>query len=155
MNKKGFTLPEVLIAAAIFAFAIAAILKMFIGCAFLDQTNRNKGVATTHAEFVMEDIMEYMRNNTDSDPLASLQTTIDPPEVGGEGAWNWDSDTICNRLGCTSPCVYPCVLNNESIATSYNTNTTNPLEITVLVSWKDRAQTNTRSLELKTLISKR
>lgn len=140
MNKKGFTLVELLIAAVIFAFAMSGILLMFINCSFLDQANRNKSIATIHAEFVMEDIMEYMR----SGDLVPLQNEID------SGVWNWDSVTICNKLGCTSPCV----LNSESITTTYVT-ATNPLDITVTVSWKDRAQANSRSLKLETLISKR
>lgn len=138
--KKGFTLVELLIAAAIFAFATAGILLMFINCAFLDEANRNKSIATTHAEFVLEDIMEYMK----SADLSPLQTQIN------SGAWNWNTDTINNELGCTSPCA----LNSESIQTTYVA-ATNPLEITVTVSWKDKAQINTRNLELKTLISKR
>ena len=147
-NIKGFTFLELLIAVAIFAFAMAGILLMFISCAFLDQANRNKSIATTHAEFEMEDIMEYMRNNE----LSSLQTQIEA------ASRYWDSSTtptIGNKLGCASPYVYPCVLNNETIQTTYDNTTTDPLGITVTVSWKDRAQTNTRSLQLETLISKR
>ena len=148
MNKKGFTLVELLIAAAIFAFAMSGILLMFTNCTFLDQANRNKSIATIHAEFVMEDIMEYMRNND----LDSLQTQIEE-----ELAWNWDTNTIGNRLGCNPPgCnppyVYPCVLNSESI-TTICVHDSKPLDITVTVSWKDK--TKTRSLKLKTLISKR
>ncbi len=137
MNKKGFTLVELLIAAAIFAFAMSGILLMFINCAFLEQTNRNKSIATIHAESVMEDIMEYMRNNE----LSSLQDDIDL------GEWNWDSDTIVSKCSTV-------INDSESITTTYVT-ATNPLDITVTVSWKDRAQTNTRSLKLETLISKR
>jgi len=133
-----------LIAAMIFAFAMSGILLMLISCAFLDQANRNKSIATTHAEFVMEDIMEYMR----SGDIVPLKGEID------SGVWNWNSVTICNKLGCTSPCVYPCVLNSESITTTC-VHDSNPLDVTVTVSWKDRAQANSRSLTLETLISKR
>jgi Tfp pilus assembly protein PilV len=141
MNKKGVTLVELLIAAVIFAFAMSGILLMLINCAFLDQANRNKSIATTHAEFVMEDIMEYMR----SGDIVPLQDEID------DGTWNWgDSATICNKLGCASSSV----LNSESITTTYVT-ATNPLDVTVTVSWKDRAQANPRSLTLETLILKR
>jgi len=142
LSKKGFTLLELLIAAGIFAFAISGILLVFINCALLDKANRNKSIATSHAEFVIEDIMEYMRTNE----LDSLQNNI-----VNNGMWNWNNAAICNNLGC-APCVYPCVLNSESITTSC-INATSPLEITVTVSWQDRAKT--RNLELKTLISKR
>jgi prepilin-type N-terminal cleavage/methylation domain-containing protein len=141
LSNKGLTLLELLIAAAIFAFAMSGILYMFINCAFFDQANRNKSIATTHAEFVLEDIMEYMR----SSDLNLLQTGI------ASGVWNWDSSTISNELGCTG---YPCVLNSELINTAY-VSATDPLNITVTVRWKDRAQTNERNLTLETSISER
>ncbi len=160
-NKKGFTLSELLLAAAIFAFAMSGILLMFVNCSFLDQANRNKSIATAHAEFVMEDIMEYMRNNTDLTPISSLEGEID------DGTWNWDLCTICNELACNSPSLclvpckgYPCVLNGESITTTYTDvvfpeDPTKITEITVTVNWQDREQVNPRSLELKTKITKR
>lgn len=162
-SKKGFTLSELLIATAILALAMSGLLLLFVNCAFLDQANRNKSIATAHAAFVIEDIMEFMRDAE----VSSLQN-----EIVNNSRWNWDSCTICNELGCVSPppclspCqVYPCVLNSESITTTCidvdPTNDLNPIvppkivEITITVSWKDRGQVNTRSLELKTLISKR
>lgn len=143
MNKKGFTLIELLLAAAIFAFAMSGILYMFINTAFLDQANRNKSIATAHAEFAMEDIMEYMRTSD----VSSLQTQIETPNL----AWNWNTNTIGSKLGCASPYAYPCVLDSESITTTC-VHDSDPLDVTVTVSWKDRAQANTRSLALETLI---
>jgi len=143
--SKGLSLMELLIAAAIFAFVMSGILYMFVSTAFLDSANRNKSVATTHAESVMEDIMEYMK----SGDISPLQTAIT------SGAWNWNSVTICSKMGCVSPCAYPCVLNSESITTTWVSDSLNPLHVIVTVSWKDRAQANTRTLALETLISKR
>jgi prepilin-type N-terminal cleavage/methylation domain-containing protein len=145
LSIKGFTLMELLIVAAIFAFVTSGILSMFIGAAFLDQANRNKGIATIHAESVMEDIMEYMK----SGDISPLQTAIT------SGAWNWNSAAICAKLGCSSSCAYPCVLNSESITTTWVNDSLDPLHVKVMVSWKDRAQANTRALALETLISKR
>lgn len=140
LSNKGFTLVELLIATAIFAFAISGILIMFITCASLDQANRNKSIAVIHAEFVMEDMMEYMRNNE----VDSLQKGI---EDADKKWWDWNTATI-NGKGLTA-------LNDESIDTAAPSSA-DPLDITVTVSWKDRAtQTNKRSLILKTLISKR
>jgi len=145
LPKKGFTLVEVLIAAVIFAFVMSGILLMFINCAFLDQANRNKSIATIHAEFVLEDIMGYMRDGGDLD---GLQEKIDPA-LGGKGDWDLNSvriDSECSTV----------INDSEEIETSYNEyEPANPLEVTVRVSWKDRVQAKTRSLELKTLIAKR
>lgn len=142
--SKGFTLVELLIATIIFAFAISGILLLFIKCASLDQANRNASIATTHAESVMEDIMEYMR----SADITPLQAQIETPNL----AWNWNTATIGSKLACPSPYVYPCVLDNETITTTC-VHSSDPLEITVKVEWKEL--TRQRSLELKTLISKR
>lgn|GEM_PF-1914144 len=139
-SLKGFTLPELLIAVMILAFVIAGILQVFITCALLDRANRNKSIAMAHAEFVMEDIMEYARVNELS--------TIDL------NSWNWNSATIGNRLGCPSPYAYPCILNSETIVAAA-TGSSNPLGVIITVSWKDRHNSNTRHLELETLISKR
>lgn len=145
LAKKGFTLSELLMAAVIFALAMAGILQLFISCAFLDQSNRNKSIAATHAEFVMEDIMEYMRNNE----LSALQSQIN------SGNWNWSSSAaICSKLGCGS-CAYPCVLNSESITTALFSSSTDPLDVMVMISWIDRPNANPRSLILKTEIAKR
>ncbi len=147
-SKKGFTLSELLLAAAIFAFTMSGLLLLFINCAFFDKANRNKSIAVTHAEFVMEDIMEYVRNNE----LSSFHNVDGTPRV----MWNWNYSTIGNRLGCASPYVYPCVLNSETVTTTYGSRGADPLGITVTVSWKDReTQTNLRTLILRTLISKR
>ncbi len=145
-SKKGFSLFEVLVAAAIFAFAMAGILPVFIKCGLLDQTNRNKGISATHAEAIMEDIMEYMRNHETSDLQLNLAT------------WNLNTvAAIGSQLGCTLPYVYPCVLDNESITTTYSDAdpVNHPPLITVTVQWNNKLQTNARTLTLRTYTSKR
>jgi len=140
--QKGFTLPEVLLSAAIFAFAMAGILKMYISCTFLDQTNRNKSIATIHAEYVMEDIMKYMRDHD----VVALQKKIEGGEDEGP-FWNWNYDTITNVQKLTA-------LNSEAIAAAAPIYT-DPLHVTITVNWEDKAQAKTRSLKLETLISER
>lgn len=144
-KRKGFSLVEVLVTAAIFAFAMAGILQLFIKCAALDQSNQNKGIATTHAETVMEDITEYMRSHEPS----SLQGYLEH--------WNWNTvAAVSTNLGCAAA-VYPCVLNSETITTTYSDAdpTNHPPVITVTVRWKDRTLANERSLILKTFTAKR
>lgn len=143
--RKGFSLLEVLVATAVFAFAMAGVLQLFIKCALLDQTNRNKGIATAHAQTVMEGITEYMRTHEPSD----LQEHL--------GNWTWNSVAVIGgKMNCAAP-VYPCVLSSETITTTYSDAdpANHPPVVTVTVRWKDKVQSNERSLELKTFISKR
>ena len=127
-NNKSFTLPELLIAAIIMAVAFLMILTIYANCSYLDEAGRNLIVATSHADFVMEDI----RNTA----FSSISTNIN------SGNWNWSSANI------TAAQLTP--LNNESIATQVSG--TNPLDVTVTVTWRDSQQKN-RTKVLETLIS--
>jgi len=127
LSLKGFTLVELILTVAILAFAISGILLLFINCAFINEANRNLSIATSHAQFVMEDIR--------SSQFGTLKADIN------NGSWNWDTTAI-NSAGLTA-------LNIESIATQAAG--TEPLDITVTVAWQDRAQRN-RSLVLETLL---
>jgi prepilin-type N-terminal cleavage/methylation domain-containing protein len=55
-DYKGFTLVELLLAAAILATTIVVILHIFIGCSFLVEEYRNNTIAINHARLVMEEI---------------------------------------------------------------------------------------------------
>ena len=127
-NNKSFTLPELLIAAIIMAVAFLMILTIYANCSYLDEASRNLIVATSHADFVMEDI----RNTT----FSNISTNI------SNGNWNWNSTNI------TAAQLTP--MNNESIATQVSG--TNPLDVTVTVTWRDSQQKN-RTKVLETLIS--
>jgi prepilin-type N-terminal cleavage/methylation domain-containing protein len=138
-NKKGFTLPELLIAAAIFAFAMSGILLMFINCAFLDQANRNKSIATIHAETAME----YIRSQTFSTIQNHLCTSEVPPVPV---SWSLGPATL-NLSGLTNESI-----NATTTLICCSKSPLDWLDITVKVEWE--AQKKTRSLELKTSISK-
>lgn len=125
---RGFTLAEVLLAAAILVFVLSGLLVLFINSAFLNEANRNLSVAASHAQFVMEDI-----KNTD---FINIKTKID------NGDWDWNTQTIGAR-GLSA-------LNNEAIDT--NSAGTNLLDIVVTVAWQDRGSRN-RSMALETLIT--
>ena len=128
--RKGFTLPELLLAAAILAFVLCGLLVLFINCVFLNEANRNSTVALSHAQYVMEDI-----KNTD---FYSIKTKID------NGDWDWATP------GITARGLNP--LPNESIDTSHGS-TDNPLEVAVTVTWQDRRQRQ-RQAGLRTLFAK-
>ncbi|MFC1594218.1 prepilin-type N-terminal cleavage/methylation domain-containing protein [Candidatus Omnitrophota bacterium] len=57
--KKGFTLVEVVIAAAVFAIAIVALLKVFIECSALADLARNTSFAVVEAQSKIEEIRSY------------------------------------------------------------------------------------------------
>jgi prepilin-type N-terminal cleavage/methylation domain-containing protein len=56
LSEKGMTLPEILLAAAILAFALVGVLLLFVNCSLLNEASRNLTRAASHAQFVMEDI---------------------------------------------------------------------------------------------------
>lgn len=117
-SHKGFSLVELLLAAVILAFVLTGLLALFISCIFLNDTNRNTTIATSHAQFAMEEV----KNTT----FASIT-----------GA-TWNSAVIASK-GLTS-------LSSETII--INVTGTDPLDITVTVNWKDRGTRNrTISLE--------
>jgi type II secretory pathway pseudopilin PulG len=129
-SKQGFTLTELLLAVIILAFSITGILLLFVNCAFLNEANRNLSVASSHSQFVMEEI-----RGEASSGFSSLKVHIDA------GNWDWDTATI-NSRGLTA-------LNNEVIDTSASG--TEPLDVLITVTWKDRSGRD-RSAAIETLI---
>jgi len=135
-NKKSFTLSELIIATAIFAFAITGILQMFISCAFLDQANRNNNIAIVHAETALEYIKSLSFNTIQNNiclngaPVTwDLQPTLNLRDLTNEGINVTTTASCCSR----NPLVW--------------------LDITVNLSWLDNLQRE-RSLVLGTSISK-
>ena len=55
-EKKGFTLTEVMVAAAILAFGFAMMLVQLYACIILNESNRNATIAMAHLDYVLEDI---------------------------------------------------------------------------------------------------
>jgi len=128
MNKKSFTLSELLLAVTILAISLGSILLALVQCFLLNEANRNLTIALTHAEYVLEEI-----KNTN---FESIKTKIE------NGDWDWDSSEIASQG------LIP--LNNENIDTAVTGTTL--LDIEVTVTWKDRGLRN-RSTSLETLIA--
>jgi prepilin-type N-terminal cleavage/methylation domain-containing protein len=78
-DYKGFTLVELLLAAAILATTIVVILHIFIGCSFLVEEYRNNTIAINHARLVMEEI-----KNASYVSLASAQWLGNAMSAGDE-----------------------------------------------------------------------
>lgn len=128
LNRKGFTLPELLVTAFIMAFSLSAILTTYINTVMLNESCRNMTTAISHAEFVLENL----RNTS----FASIPTNIT------SGVWNWNSAAVTAQ-GLKA-------LNSEVVTTSYQGS--NPIDILVTVSWND-THGRARTQILKTSIS--
>ena len=137
LSDKGFTLPELLLAAVILAVVLSGLLMLFINCIFLNESNRNLTLATTHAEYIMEEIRAA--------GFAGLEDRI----VNNNGTplgWDLDSAEIQSEYNLTP-------LTNETIETTTVTPSgSNPLGVSVRVGWEDRTHRE-REIELQTLIT--
>ena len=133
-NKKGFTLAELMIAAFILTFTLSGLLLLFTNCMLLNDVSRNLSVATSHGEYVMEQIS--------STAFTGLETRITDGGTNG-----WDLATANLQGGPYNFTALP----NESLATTVF-QSGNPLGVSVLVSWQDRGQKN-RSTELRTYLT--
>lgn len=124
--NKGLTLAELLFALAILAFVLTGLLALFTNCIFLNETNRNLSIATSHAQYVMEEIK--------STNFSSI--------VAAYNKKSWDSATITSKGLVALP--------NERICMSVTGN--DPLRVVVTDTWSGRGQ-RTSSVELRTLIT--
>ena len=142
--KKGLTLSELLLAAAILAFVLSALLYLFINILFLNETNRNTIIATSHAQFVMEDIrgtsFSAIRSEIDNNQWDWATTPVDEISLAGLEPLSAENITAC----CWDSTSAACFLNCPFV---------NPLEINVTVEWQDRRQRQ-REIELRTLITR-
>ena len=129
-TTKAFTLSELMIAVGILAFVFGALLLVFISCIILNESSRNFTVATSHAEYVLEQIKD--RADTGFSALAGQINA---------GSWNWSGAPVSSNL---------VFLANETIGTSVSG--TNPLTVGVTVRWNDRGGRN-RNTTVQTLIT--
>jgi len=112
LSNKGFTLAELILAAAIMAFALSGLLILLINCLFLNIANSNVSIAVAHAQYALEEI-----KNTN---FTSIQSQT------------WDKTTISAK-GLTP-------LDSESIVV--NVTGVKVLDVAVTVNWKDRGLRN-------------
>jgi Tfp pilus assembly protein PilV len=76
-SKKGFVLPEVMLAAAIAAFAVCGILLMYVTAMDLIRTSKNDSIAISAAQGLIEEI-----RNT---PFPKIALTPGEDEQGFSG----------------------------------------------------------------------
>lgn len=125
---RALTLAELMIATFIMLLSICGVLLLFINCIFMNSGSRNVTIATSHAQYVLEDI-----RNT---PFANIYADI----TGG--VWDWTVSTISAK-GLTP-------LDNEVIDTS--STGASPLDVTVTITWDDEGL-RSRSLTVQTLMA--
>jgi Tfp pilus assembly protein PilV len=131
--KKGLTLAELLISAAILVFVFCGLLGLFINCMFLNRTNRNRSQATMHAQYILEEIRDTNFSN--------LQNAINM------GVWSWSTPATW-QANCITINMDP--LSDETVVTSIRPGSPNdPLEVQVRVDWVD-SQARPMFLQLET-----
>jgi len=110
--NKGFTLIELLLALLIVAFAVTALLSLFISSMFLNMANRGLTIAMSHAQYALEDIknwnfVDIVNGSWDiaSHNLTPLDSESVVITVTDSGAYikdviatvNWEDRGIINR----------------------------------------------------------
>jgi len=138
LSNRGLTLAELLLACAIFAFALSGLLALFINCIFLNEGNRNLSAAIAHAQYVLEDIKNINFAN-------AVETRINNNN-GTPAGWDLNTNEVqaVYNLG---------PLTNERISTSV-IQAGNPLGVLVRVDWDDHGR-RARNIELTTVITDR
>jgi len=138
--KRGFTLVEMLLGAAILTIVFLALTGLFTRNIILNKSNRNLTVAISHAQRVMEDIKGENFDN--------ITANING---GGAAGWDWDDDDI------TANGLNP--LLNENTNTDCLVGgvpapcTGNLLDIQITVSWED-VPGRVRNITLETLVGR-
>ena len=109
---KGFTLIELLLALLIVAFAVTALLSLFISSIFLNMANRGLTIAMSHAQYALEHTTNKSFSNIENEtwniesyglvPLDSESIDITVTDSGSYikniiATVNWTDRGIINR----------------------------------------------------------
>ncbi|MCM8786680.1 MAG: hypothetical protein NC935_01345 [Candidatus Omnitrophica bacterium] len=118
-NKKAFSLIEILLATVVLVVALGSIVIGFIACFILNESSRNLTIATTHAQYVLEEIKDSAMARED------IKSQIN------NGNWDWEEETDFTTRGINR-------LNNETIDTEAEGG--GLVNVTVTVYWKNRGR---------------
>jgi len=130
-SKSGLTLVEILFAALIITIAAVAIIQSYLSNIYLSDVNKEE----TIAQMQLTNMMEVIKCAPFSDIIVNFPNGV----AGGTTGNNY-----ANIVGGY-------VLRSEQIVVSYVNPNSDPLEITVSVSWQDRRGIN----RTKYLVTKR
>ena len=114
---RALTLAEVMIAAAVLILVCSMLYLLFVNCIILNQLNRERTIAMSHAEYIMEEI----RNESFTGLHAKIMTS---------NFWDWDeADITAAELQA---------LTGESINVTSDDSVADLLDVSVTVSWTNR-----------------
>lgn len=134
MGNRGFTLVEVMMAMVIFTGSLAALIAIYGSTGRLSESSRNLSQAINDARIVMEAI----RNTAQNGGLTGA--------AGVTGVYA-QGNNLATPLGLAS-------LQNETITVTYGNVATDPLPLTLQVSWQE-AGGRTRTVSLDTTVTRR
>ncbi|MDD4909496.1 MAG: type II secretion system protein [Candidatus Omnitrophica bacterium] len=123
-NNKAFTLAELILAAAITAFAFSAILLGILTYSLIGKKARQITIATGHAEYVLEEIKDST--------ISAIQSTDWAQWARDEGLDDLDRG-------------------DDLEAITVSTSGTNPLLVQVTVSWDEDGAS--RSIDFYTKVA--
>jgi len=133
MKEKGFTMLELLLAAAILGFALTGMLALYTNCIFLNQSNRLLIIASSHAQY----LMEGLKSQTS---IVDLRAKIDSGYADLKPSMELSNENL------TACC---CDTSNNCYVTCP---TQDPQRVCVTDTWKERG-TRDRSVSLQTLFT--
>ena len=137
-RTRGFTLTELLLAAAIMAFVLCGLLILFINSSFLNEGNRNFTTAVAHAQYIMEEL----RNES---TLQDVKIMIDDQTFPALQDLPSENISVC----CYNP---PWIDASSSCLASCQNDGGDPLGIYVSIQWQDRRE-RARDFELQTMMT--
>ena len=117
-KPQGLTLAELLIAVFVLSIGILSALMFFTSAMLATETARDTMVATTHAEYTLEE----------------MKTRSSLANITGTNWVSWASSSSINTLP------------SETVTVTFVNSSADPLDITVTVGWNKKGRSNNVSL---------
>jgi len=133
--RKSFTLIELVLATLMLIFVLVALASSFLACSLLNEASRNLLIATSHAQYVMEEIKNKASTTAGFTELTSAYVNT---------TWNWSTPAAINTKGLIA-------LRGESIQTTLVETTYK--DVLVTVNWQDQNNRG-RHIDLETIITR-
>ena len=87
-NRRGFTLSELMVAAAILALTISALLYVFVSCLLMNEANSELITAASDAEYVMEQIKALPTSDFNAIDSYTVPAELTNPATGRQRLTN-------------------------------------------------------------------